>query len=140
MQNASGFQGISQRGYYENGNSFKGIIGNKYGSLAVSNYDQSRPIDLILIGESMIDNVSHYQMKLLNSNKNVVYVSTEGNITQGQIELIDFLLSHNNITDITNQLMYIFDNDLNGYKYAIKLDTYLKKKNNRIRTSFIRGT
>lgn len=55
----------------------------------------------------MIDNVSHYQMKLLNSNKNVVYVSTEGNITQGQIELIDFLLSHNNITDITNQLMYI---------------------------------
>ena len=116
MQNASGFQGISQRGYYENGNSFKGIIGNKYGSLAVSNYDQSRPIDLILIGESMIDNVSHYQMKLLNSNKNVVYVSTEGNITQGQIELIDFLLSHNNITDITNQLMYIFDNDLNGYK------------------------
>lgn len=128
MQNASGFQGISQRGYYENGNSFKGIIGNKYGSLAVSNYDQSRPIDLILIGESMIDNVSHYQMKLLNSNKNVVYVSTEGNITQGQIELIDFLLLHNNITDITNQLMYIFDNDLNGYKYAIKLDTYLKEK------------
>lgn len=128
LQNANGFQGISQRGYDENGKSFKGIKGNKYGSIAVSSYDPSRPIDLILVGESMIDNVSHYQMKLINSNKNVVYISTEGNITQGQIELIDFLLSHNNVTDITNQLMYIFDNDNNGYKYAIKLDTYLKEK------------
>lgn len=128
LQNASGFQGISQRAYDENGNSFKGIKGNKYGSIAVSNYDPSRPIDLILVGESMIDNVSHYQMKLLNSSQNVLYISTEGNITQGQIELIDFLLSHNNVTDIANQLMYIFDNDHNGYKYAIKLDTYLKEK------------
>lgn len=128
LQNASGFQGISQRAYDQNGESFKGIKGNKYGSIAISNYDSSRPIDLILVGESMIDNVSHYQMSLLNSNKNVVYISTEGNITQGQIELIDFLLSHNNVTDIANQVMYIFDNDLNGYKYAIKLDTYLKEK------------
>lgn len=128
LQNTSGFQGISQRAYDQNGDSFKGIKGNKYGSIAVSNCDLSRPIDLIFVGESMIDNVSHYQMNLINSNKNILYISTEGNITQGQIELIDFLLSHNNITDIANQLMYIFDNDLNGYKYAIKLDTYLKEK------------
>lgn len=128
LQNASGFQGISQRAYDENGNSFKGIKGNKYGSIAISNYDSSRPIDLILVGESMIDNASHYQMKLFNTKQNVLYISTEGNITQGQIELIDFLLSHNNVTDIANQLMYIFDNDHNGYKYAIKLDTYLKEK------------
>lgn len=128
LQNASGFQGISQRAYDEKGDSFKGIKGNKYGSLAVSNYDPSRPIDLILVGESMIDNVSHYQMHLVNSNQNIVYISTEGNITQGQIELIDYLLSYNNVTDITNQLMYIFDNDHNGYKYTIKLDTYLKEK------------
>lgn len=128
LQNAKGFQGISQRGFDEDGKSFKGIKGNKYGSIAVSNYDTSRPIDLILVGESMIDNISHYQMELFNSNLNILYISTEGNITQGQIELIDFVLSHNNVTDLTNQLKYIFDNDHNGYKYAIKLDTYLKEK------------
>lgn len=126
--NATGMQGISQRGFNEDGQSFKGIKGHKYGSIAVSRHDKSRPLDLVFVGESMIDNASHYQIKLLNSDKNILYISTEGNITQGQIELIHQLLLHQKINDITNQVKYIFDNDHNGYKYALKLDGFLKEQ------------
>ena len=74
----------------------------------------------------MIDAASHYQMKLLNTEKNILYISTEGNITQGQMDVIKLLLSKQNINNITDQVTYIFDNDSNGYKYALKLDTFLK--------------
>lgn len=127
LVNQKGFQGISQRGIREEDQkSFKGISGNKYESVVVSKHDSSRPIDHIYVGESMIDGASHYQMKHLNTDKNILYISTEGNITQGQIELIKLLLSKQNINDLTNQLTYIFDNDKNGYQYTLKLDTYLK--------------
>lgn len=130
LVNQKGFQGISQRGFREEDNkSFKGISGNKYDSIVVSVHDNSRPIDHIYIGESMIDCASHYQMKHLNTDKNLLYISTEGNITQGQIELIKLLLTKQNINDLSNQLTYIFDNDKNGYQYTLKLDTYLKGEN-----------
>lgn len=126
--NINGFQGISQRGFDKEGNSFKGIKGSKYGSIAVSKHDRSRPLELVLVGESMIDNASHYQLKYLNTNKNILYISTEGNITEGQIELINKLVTHNKLNDIAKQVNYIFDNDHNGYKYAIKLDKYLREQ------------
>lgn len=124
LVNANGVQGISQRGLAD-GKKYKGVIGYKYGSIFTSNYDRSRPIDLIFVGESFIDNASHYQMKYLNTDKNILYISTEGNITKGQIELIQLLLSKQNI-DIKNQLVYTFDNDHNGYLYTLNLDSYLK--------------
>lgn len=125
--NQNGFQGISQRGIRpEDNKSFKGILGNKYDSIVVSNYDKTRPIEHIFVCESMIDGASHYQMKHLNTDKNILYISTEGNITQGQIELIKLLLAKQNIHDLDNQVSYIFDNDKNGYIYTLKLDSYLK--------------
>lgn len=125
--NQYGFQGISQRGIRpEDGKSFKGISGNKFDSIVVSRHDNTRPVDHIFVCESMIDGASHYQMKLLGTPKNLLYISTEGNITQGQMEVIKLLLTKQNINDIPNQLTYIFDNDKNGYKYALKLDNFLK--------------
>lgn len=126
--NEKGFQGISQRGFDENGKSFKGFKGYKYGSLGITNHNKSRPIDLICVGESMIDNASHYQIKFSNTQKNLLYISTEGSITQGQIELISLLLVRQNITDYQNKVLYIFDNDREGHKYAVKLDTYLREQ------------
>lgn len=127
--NQNGFQGISRRGIRpEDGKNFKGISGNKYDSIVVSKHDKTRPIEHIYVCESMIDAASHYQMKLLNTEKNILYISTEGNITQGQMDVIKLLLSKQNINNINDQVTYIFDNDNNGYKYAIKLDTYLKEK------------
>lgn len=128
--NQNGFQGISQRGIREEDQkSFKGILGSKYASIVVSNHDRKRAIHHIYIGESMIDAASHYQMRHLNTDKNLLYISTEGNITEGQMALIKLLLLKQNITDITSQVSYIFDNDKSGYKYALKLDAYLKGQN-----------
>lgn len=127
MVNNNGIQGISQRGFREEDNkSFKGFIGSKDGCIACSKYDKSRPIDLVYTGESMIDNASHFQIKNLNSNKNILYVSTEGNMTQKQMELIKRIVDHNNIKP--ENVIYIFDNDKQGYKYAIKLDDFLNGK------------
>ena len=42
------------------------------------------------------------------------------------MEVIKLLLCKQNINDIPNKITYIFDNDKNGYKYALKLDSFLK--------------
>lgn len=123
--NASGSKGISERGIKENNESYKGILGYKYGSIATSKHDNSRPLDLVFVGESFIDNMSHYQMKYQNTDKNILYISSEGNLTKGQIELISLLISKQNI-NIDTQLVYIFDNDQNGYRYTLELEGYLR--------------
>lgn len=122
--NENGFQGISQRGIRkEDGKSFKGIFGNKFRSIVVSNYNRAKPIDKVYIGESMIDCASHYQLKNQNTPLNLLYISTEGNLTQGQMELIKLLLNSQKI-DMKN-IYTIFDNDLPGYKYTMKLHGFL---------------
>ena len=124
MINAHSFQGISQRGMRnEDNKSFKGVLGNKFSSITVSNHDKSRPIDTIYVGESMIDCASHYQLNNLNTSKNILYVSTEGSLTKGQLELIKLLIDKQN----PKELITIFDNDGPGYKYTLKLDTFLKE-------------
>lgn len=125
MINEKGLQGISQRGVRDADNkSFKGLLGNKYNSIAVSNHLSDKPVDCLFIGESMIDCISHFQLKKEELvNKNVLYISTEGNITIGQIELIKKLVDH---LKIWNNIAYIFDNDISGYKYTLKLDGFLK--------------
>ena len=121
-----GFRGISQRSYGKDGKSFKGIQGNKFRSIAVSNYTKGKAIEHIYVGESMIDCASHYQLKHKPEDKrNILYVSTEGNITEGQMELIK-MLADKQLQDDSSQITYIFDNDECGYKYAIKLDSYLR--------------
>ena len=57
MYNEQGVQAISQRS-----ESFKGVIGGKYDCLALSAHDRSRPIDILYVGESIIDCISHYQL------------------------------------------------------------------------------
>ena len=75
MYNENGVQAISQRN-----EAFKGILGGKFDCLATSNHDKSRPIDILYIGESFIDCISHYQLRHSGSDLNLVYVSTEGYI------------------------------------------------------------
>lgn len=127
MINENGVQGISQRGLREEDNkSFKGFLGSKDRSIACSKYDKLRPIDLVYVGESMIDNASHFQIKNLENPQNILYISTEGNMTQGQMEVIRLLITHNNIK--LDNLISIFDNDKQGYKYALKLHDFLNEK------------
>lgn len=119
MINESGVRGISQRG-----NSFKGIIGSHYDTVAVSNFDRKRPVNAIYIGESMIDCASHYQLKNNKTGNNIIYISTEGTLTEGQMKLLRKLIDHNNIKNITT----IFDNDRQGYSYTIRLSHFLQGK------------
>ncbi len=87
MYNENGVQAISQRN-----EAFKGILGGKFDCLATSNHDKSRPIDILYIGESFIDCISHYQLCHSGSDLNLVYVSTEGTFTEGQMRLLRLIL------------------------------------------------
>ncbi|MDR3267017.1 MAG: toprim domain-containing protein [Tannerella sp.] len=118
MTNQNGCQGISQRN--EN---FKGIIGSHYDCLAFSRYDDSRPVDEAFVGESILDCAAHYQLKYFNSQKNILYMSTEGALTDGQMNLIKLILS--NSKSKINNIITIFDNDKNGLLYTIRLNSFL---------------
>ena len=109
MYNENGVQAISQRN-----ETFKGIIGGKFDCLATSNHDKSRPIDILYIGESFIDCISHYQLRHYKSDLNLVYVSTEGTFTEGQMRLLRLILDKNQIKELRS----IFDNDKQGHKYG----------------------
>ena len=117
MYNDKGVQAISQRN-----EAFKGIIGGKFDCLATSNHDKSRPIDILYIGESIIDCISHYQLCHTNTSLNLVYVSTEGTLTEGQMQLLRIILSKNEVKSLHS----IFDNDKQGYKYTLWLDNNLR--------------
>ena len=112
MYNEKGVEAISQRN-----ETFKGIIGGKFDCLATSNHDKSRPIDILYIGESFIDCISHYQPRHLGSKLNLVYVSTEGTFTEGQMKLLRLILDKNQVKELRS----IFDNDKQGYKYTLWL-------------------
>lgn len=113
-------KGISQRN-----DEFKGVQGEKFDSLAFSHYDASRPIDTLYIGESMVDCISHFQIKNLNTSENIVYASSEGTLTKGQLILLQKLINRHQIKTVIS----IFDNDENGYKYYIWLDNFFNDKN-----------
>ncbi len=103
-------QAISQRS-----ESFKGIIGGKYDCLALSAHARSRPIDILYVGESIIDCISHYQLHPEKSPRNLVYLSSEGTLTEGQMTLLQVMLERNAIQDLRT----IFDNERQGYKYTL---------------------
>ena len=117
MYNDKGVQAISQRN-----ETFKGIIGGKFDCLATSNHDKSRPIDILYVGESIIDCISHYQLCHKDTSLNLVYVSTEGTLTEGQMQLLRIIISKNEV----KSLRTIFDNDKQGYKYSLWLDNNLR--------------
>lgn len=116
MFDDKGIKAISQRN-----EEFKGILGRKFDSLAFSHHDASRPIDVLYIGESMVDCSSHYQLKNQNNPSNILYASTEGTLTEGQMLLLRKLMGIQSV----KLLIPIFDNDKNGHKYTIWLSDFL---------------
>jgi len=116
MYNRKGVAGISQRGV-----NFKGAIGHRDDSLAISRI-VNREVQLY-IGESMIDCISHYQIRKDEGKdmSHAQYLSTEGQITEGQIKYIYDVL---NASDSKLQILKftpIFDNDPAGQSYTFKL-------------------
>lgn len=112
MWSQDGVIAISQRNEL-----FKGCLGSKSESICISNFDNSKPLDCFYIGESFIDCMSHYQLNHKRlAGKNVVYVSSEGNLVDGQISVIQKALNINKPKEIG----LIFDNDLAGHYYSTK--------------------
>lgn len=109
--NTKGVEGISQRNHF-----FKGALGNRYDCVAASIFNKEKPIDNLYIGESMIDCISHYQM-YHKKGSNDLYISSEGQITEGQITTINDVLTHYKV----NCICPIFDNDKAGASYRLKL-------------------
>jgi hypothetical protein len=113
LVNIDGIRGISQRNSH-----FKGCLGSRFDTIASSNIDRSRPITMLYIGESMIDSISHFQMNYdPGKNENVLYLSSEGALTDGQINTINKVIEANKIDKVTT----IFDNDRAGMLYTFKL-------------------
>ena len=74
----------------------------------------------LYIGESFIDCISHYQLRHSGSDLNLVYVSTEGTFTEGQMRLLRLILDKNQVKELRS----IFDNDKQGHKYTLWLHRY----------------
>ena len=86
--------------------------------------NKSHPIDILYVGESIIDCISHYQLKHENTPLNLVYVSTEGTLTEGQMRLLRIILDKNEVKSMRT----IFDNDKQGYKYTLWMQRYFYGK------------
>jgi len=116
MYNREGVAGISQRGMR-----FKGALGSRDSSVAMSRV-MNKDVTLF-IGESLIDCVSHYQLGKDNGRdlSKVQYISTEGQITEGQIKLIGEILNSSDSKLNVKQIVPIFDNDPAGQTYTLKL-------------------
>lgn len=111
--NNKGLAGLSQRNF-----EFKGCLLSRFDSLASSNFDTKRPIDIVFLGESMLDAASHFQMNRERlKDLNIGYISSEGSLAVGQIELLQKALDNKK----PENLVTIFDKDLAGQEFNLKL-------------------
>ena len=95
---------------------FKGCLGPRGKCLASSARPSlSKPLDKIFFAESMIDAMSHLSLNFDSlKDKNIAYVSSEGNLVSDQLEQFNLLLKQYNYPESS----LIFDNDLAGHYYA----------------------
>lgn len=130
--NSKGVSGVSQRNDH-----FKGCLMSRADSLAISNFDKNRPIDIYFLAESMIDCASHYQLNQTKLNGlNVVYFSSEGSLSMGQIKLFQQSLNFMNPENIIS----LCDRDIPGQEYNLKLfgNLVLNGRGDEIQTEVIR--
>ena len=125
LSNVKGIAGISQRN-----EAFKGCMSQRYDALAYSNFDKSKAIDKLHIGESIFDMLAHYQMNYFNQGKNlnVLYVSSEGALTEGQIGTIQRIFRDYEVKSTELN----FDNDKAGLLYALKYTGMTSGKNENV--------
>ncbi len=101
---------------------YKGMAesSNKINSVWTSNHHDH--IKQIIIAESPIDLLSHYELDQKDKQDNL-YLSTGGQITQGQLELIRHFQATNNA-----KIICASDNDYMGWKYACMIANCIDSK------------
>ncbi len=101
---------------------FKQFLGSHSNQLCFTNILDKSEIKHIFVGESMIDCLSHYQLHkdIFKLNPiNTVYISTEGNLLDNHIYLINTIIGNNELNLKTFNV--IFDNDIAGNYFRMKL-------------------
>jgi len=95
-------------------------------SLWFSNFDRDKPLDNLIVGESAVDMLSHYQLNFVRlQNKNILYVSTGGQLSQEQIPLIERI--YNKLSPLDG-IILANDNDNAGIRYNIQLMSAINTK------------
>ena len=124
MRGLGSSRAISYRGNRDNLDfSFKGFHGPRGDTLLTSHFRNDKPIDAMYIGESFIDCMAHFELNVKAlKGKNIIYISTEGSISQNQLSLIQLGISKQK----PEKIYTIFDNDLYGHQAATLLFSYLK--------------
>lgn len=124
IRDSEGICGIEQRN-----ERFKGTVGSKADGLWRSE-NTGKQIDNMVITESPVDSVSHYEM---NKPSNVQYYSTCGVLTEKQCALLEDLIKEQQPKEISLG----FDNDRAGAVYTSRFlgkiqlpDSYYDEKNN----------
>lgn len=111
--NKEGLAGLSQRNLH-----FKGCLVSRCEALAATNPDLTLPLDAFYISESMIDNMSHYELNYdILKEKNIEYFSSEGGLTLGQIGLLQQAVDHIKPA----KLISLYDRDIAGQCFTLNL-------------------
>ena len=97
-----GTQGLI--GFEVRNHDFKGVIDQKQDGFWRSRLDNSLPCGKVFVSESAIDCLSHVQLN--NDKSNNLYLSTAGNISSRQIELLQ------NLIDKGTAVKQVFTKDL----------------------------
>lgn len=105
-------------------NDFKGMMGEKDNGIFITkDLTNGGKIDKLIITESAIDAISHYQINFEEfKNINIRYISTEGAFSEQQTDLISKVINKQN----PNEVNFGQDNDLEGTHQITKLLSDLK--------------
>jgi len=93
-------------------------FGSRSESLWASNCNKDKPLDKLIINESFIDSISHYE--IFNNElktQNVRYLSTQGQMTERQENLICNIIEDNK----PKETIIATDNDVKGFIYRAKI-------------------
>lgn len=135
MVDQKGERGFAHRNdLYENKKSFGGCIGNR-GQMACISVNKAEKLDIIIMTESLVDSMSHYELNYQSlKDKEVKYIDSAGSWESGHTRLLDYVSYHQKPDIIVSG----FDNDLPGMKYNVQmlgnLDNrgYIYSKNNEL--------
>ena len=92
MQNEKGVEGI-----WERNERLKGMMGGKFDCVGRSKDEKRRGIDILQVGECMIECICEQEVCEKERRLNVVYVCREGRVREGEMEVVGMIMSKNEV-------------------------------------------
>lgn len=117
---------------------FKKLAEGSQKNIAVWLSNNKSFIENIILTESEIDSLSHYQLYYHSRLKDVLYISTCGSLTAGQINTILKIINDKKTINPNLRVINGFDNDLAGTLYTVRILLSLFE-NNTVSPFYING-